>query len=143
MDTTARVRARARARARFERGERFGPKPVDERTTHCQSSKVLFGLSITSPSRTSQTCWTSVVDPAKILVARARWRVVRSASRADGATRWGSCRDARDAAGARRRAQQDECSMGTRIYVGNLPFTATQDQIRALFEADGRQVTEV
>ena len=33
--------------------------------------------------------------------------------------------------------------MGTRIYVGNLPFSATEDQIRQLFGADGRQVTEV
>ena len=33
--------------------------------------------------------------------------------------------------------------MGTRIYVGNLPFTATDDQIRELFGSDGRQVTEV
>jgi cold-inducible RNA-binding protein len=33
--------------------------------------------------------------------------------------------------------------MGTRIYVGNLPFSATEDQIRQLFAADGRQVTEV
>src|SRR3954471_14875098 len=33
--------------------------------------------------------------------------------------------------------------MGTRIYVGNLPFSANEDQIRALFAADGRQVTEV
>lgn len=33
--------------------------------------------------------------------------------------------------------------MGTRIYVGNLPFSATEEQIRALFGAEGRQVTEV
>ena len=33
--------------------------------------------------------------------------------------------------------------MGTRLYVGNLPFTADQDQIRDLFSQDGRAVTEV
>jgi RNA recognition motif-containing protein len=33
--------------------------------------------------------------------------------------------------------------MGTRIYVGNLPFSASEDQIRQLFGADGRSVTEV
>jgi RNA recognition motif-containing protein len=33
--------------------------------------------------------------------------------------------------------------MGTRIYVGNLPFSTTEDQIRQLFSADGRNVTEV
>src|SRR5690349_16813008 len=36
-----------------------------------------------------------------------------------------------------------EASMGTRIYVGNLPFNTTEDQIRQLFGANGRQVTEV
>ncbi len=33
--------------------------------------------------------------------------------------------------------------MGTRIYVGNLPFSASEDQIRQLFGAEGRNVTEV
>lgn len=33
--------------------------------------------------------------------------------------------------------------MGTRLYVGNLPFTADEAQIRALFEEDGREVQEV
>ena len=33
--------------------------------------------------------------------------------------------------------------MGTRIYVGNLPFSASEDQIRELFGSDGRTVTEV
>jgi RNA recognition motif-containing protein len=33
--------------------------------------------------------------------------------------------------------------MGTRIYVGNLPFSADENQLRALFEQDGRQVTNV
>jgi RNA recognition motif-containing protein len=33
--------------------------------------------------------------------------------------------------------------MGTRLYVGNLPFNADEDQIRTLFEQGGRQVKEV
>lgn len=33
--------------------------------------------------------------------------------------------------------------MGTRLYVGNLPFSADEDQVRALFEQNGRTVTEV
>ena len=33
--------------------------------------------------------------------------------------------------------------MGTRIYVGNLPFSADEDQVRELFAQDGREVTEV
>jgi RNA recognition motif-containing protein len=33
--------------------------------------------------------------------------------------------------------------MGTRLYVGNLPFSADEDQIRALFSQNGRQVSEV
>lgn len=33
--------------------------------------------------------------------------------------------------------------MGTRLYVGNLPFSAGEDQIRELFEQNGRTVTEV
>jgi RNA recognition motif-containing protein len=33
--------------------------------------------------------------------------------------------------------------MGTRLYVGNLPFSATEDQLRDLFGQDGRQVSEV
>jgi cold-inducible RNA-binding protein len=33
--------------------------------------------------------------------------------------------------------------MGTRLYVGNLPFSAGEDQIRELFEQNGRSVTEV
>ena len=33
--------------------------------------------------------------------------------------------------------------MGTRLYVGNIPFSADEDQIRALFEQDGRVVNEV
>ncbi|HKQ61680.1 MAG TPA: hypothetical protein VJS92_10320 [Candidatus Polarisedimenticolaceae bacterium] len=33
--------------------------------------------------------------------------------------------------------------MGTRLYVGNLPFTADEDQVRALFTGSGRTVTEV
>ena len=33
--------------------------------------------------------------------------------------------------------------MGTRLYVGNLPFTADEDQIRDLFGQNGRTVSEV
>ncbi|MEI8258378.1 MAG: SDR family oxidoreductase [Deltaproteobacteria bacterium] len=42
-----------------------------------------------------------------------------------------------------RRAQSRWSAMGTRIYVGNLPFNVTEDQIRQLFGAEGRSVTEV
>ena len=33
--------------------------------------------------------------------------------------------------------------MGTRLYVGNLPFSADEQQIRELFSQSGRAVTEV
>ena len=33
--------------------------------------------------------------------------------------------------------------MGTRLYVGNLPFSADENQIRDLFSQGGRAVTEV
>ena len=33
--------------------------------------------------------------------------------------------------------------MGTRLYVGNLPFSADEDQIRELFSQNGREVNEV
>jgi len=33
--------------------------------------------------------------------------------------------------------------MGTRLYVGNLPFTADETQIRELFAQNGRTVSEV
>ena len=33
--------------------------------------------------------------------------------------------------------------MGSRLYVGNLPFSATEDAITELFSQDGRGVTEV
>ncbi len=33
--------------------------------------------------------------------------------------------------------------MGTRLYVGNLPFSASTDQIRELFARNGRNVTDV
>ena len=33
--------------------------------------------------------------------------------------------------------------MGTRLYVGNLPFSADENQIRDLFSQGGRSVTEV
>ncbi len=33
--------------------------------------------------------------------------------------------------------------MGTRLYVGNLPFEADEAQLRTLFQEGGRQVSEV
>ena len=33
--------------------------------------------------------------------------------------------------------------MGTRLYVGNLPFSADDDQVRELFAQNGRNVVEV
>jgi RNA recognition motif-containing protein len=33
--------------------------------------------------------------------------------------------------------------MGTRLYVGNLPFDTNESQLRTLFQEGGRQVTEV
>lgn len=33
--------------------------------------------------------------------------------------------------------------MGTRLYVGNLPYSADEHQIRSLFEQGGRSVVEV
>ena len=33
--------------------------------------------------------------------------------------------------------------MGNRLYVGNLPFSANEEQIRELFSQNGREVTEV
>ena len=33
--------------------------------------------------------------------------------------------------------------MGTRLYVGNLPFSASEDQVRELFGQNNRTVTEV
>ncbi len=33
--------------------------------------------------------------------------------------------------------------MGSRLYVGNLPFSATEDMVRELFSQDGRGVSEV
>jgi RNA recognition motif-containing protein len=33
--------------------------------------------------------------------------------------------------------------MGTRLYVGNLPFSADEHQIRELFAQNNREVTEV
>jgi RNA recognition motif-containing protein len=33
--------------------------------------------------------------------------------------------------------------MGTRLYVGNLPFDTNETQLRALFQEGGRQVSEV
>jgi RNA recognition motif-containing protein len=33
--------------------------------------------------------------------------------------------------------------MGSRLYVGNLPFSADEEAVRQLFAQDGREVTEV
>ena len=33
--------------------------------------------------------------------------------------------------------------MGTRLYVGNLPFSADESAVQALFEQNGREVAEV
>ena len=33
--------------------------------------------------------------------------------------------------------------MGSRLYVGNLPFSADENSVRELFAQDGRDVTEV
>lgn len=33
--------------------------------------------------------------------------------------------------------------MGTRLYVGNLPFSASEEQVRELFSQNNRTVTEV
>ncbi len=33
--------------------------------------------------------------------------------------------------------------MGMRLFVGNLPFSADEQQVRELFEQDGRTVTDV
>ena len=33
--------------------------------------------------------------------------------------------------------------MGSRLYVGNLPFSADENAVRELFAQDGRDVTEV
>jgi RNA recognition motif-containing protein len=33
--------------------------------------------------------------------------------------------------------------MASKLYVGNLPFTATEDEVRDLFEQDGRSVSTV
>jgi RNA recognition motif-containing protein len=33
--------------------------------------------------------------------------------------------------------------MGTRLYVGNLPFSADEDEVRELFSQNNRTVTEV
>jgi RNA recognition motif-containing protein len=33
--------------------------------------------------------------------------------------------------------------MGKNLYVGNLPFNVDEEELRAVFSADGRQVTDV
>lgn len=39
--------------------------------------------------------------------------------------------------------EESETTMGTRLYVGNLPYDVDETQLRGLFEKDGRQVSEV
>ena len=51
------------------------------------------------------------------------------------AARWTEC-----LASARRKGFQ---VMGTRLYVGNLPFDVDEAQLRTLFQEGGREVTEV
>ena len=38
---------------------------------------------------------------------------------------------------------EDLEAMGTRLYVGNLPYSMTEEELRSLFEADGRSVADV
>jgi cold-inducible RNA-binding protein len=45
--------------------------------------------------------------------------------------------------GSERSTQESETTMGTRLYVGNLPFDVDEAQLRTLFGQDGRQVSEV
>lgn len=33
--------------------------------------------------------------------------------------------------------------MGSKLYVGNIPFTSTEDELRSLFAANGRNVRDV
>ena len=33
--------------------------------------------------------------------------------------------------------------MGATLYVGNLPFSATEEEVRNLFQSDGRSVVDV
>jgi RNA recognition motif-containing protein len=39
--------------------------------------------------------------------------------------------------------EKESESMATRLYVGNLPFSANEDELRELFEQNGRTVTDV
>src|SRR5713226_2664889 len=39
--------------------------------------------------------------------------------------------------------QRAAMDMGNRLYVGNLPFDATEKQIRSLVEGEGRTVTSI
>jgi len=39
--------------------------------------------------------------------------------------------------------RKGEARMGAKVYVGNLPFSVDEQQLRALFEEGGRQVLEV
>jgi RNA recognition motif-containing protein len=41
------------------------------------------------------------------------------------------------------RGEREEERMGTRLYVGNLPFSADEDQVRDLFAQNDRTVSEV
>jgi len=39
--------------------------------------------------------------------------------------------------------RKGEARMGAKVYVGNLPFSVDEQQLRALFEEGGRQVLDV
>jgi RNA recognition motif-containing protein len=45
--------------------------------------------------------------------------------------------------GSRESRDREKQTMGTRLYVGNLPFSTTEDELRKLFESKGAKVTEV
>ena len=44
---------------------------------------------------------------------------------------------------SRRKAQEISTVMGTKLYVGNLNYTTTEESLRAAFGANGREVTSV
>src|SRR5262252_3340461 len=45
--------------------------------------------------------------------------------------------------GARIREIRETEDMSTKVYVGNLPYSTDEDQLRQLFGADGRNVSDV
>src|SRR6185436_4577856 len=59
-----------------------------------------------------------------------------------GSTRRVSCRASNSHAPPRDR-QHDRFPMGSKLYVGNLSYTTTEDSLRAAFSANGRTVKEV